>query len=89
MQNIMNFNAETFSINEYTLDTSQVPIRTQLQDINQQCNKYGQIVLESPTEKYPRAYKPDGTTMGLAGHITSSKVDEGTDKGADGHGYSW
>ena len=80
LQNVRQFNAEIFSINEHTLDTSQAPIKRTLQDINQQCNKFGQIVLASSNETYPRAYKPGGTMMGLTGQIASRKVDEGTDR---------
>ena len=78
LQNILQFNADIFSINEHTLDSSQAPITRHLQDINQQYNKFGQIILASSNETYPRAYKPGGTMVGLTGHISGSKVDEGT-----------
>ena len=80
VQNIMRFNADIFGINEHTLKTSQTLIKKQLQDINQQCNKYGQIVLASSAEQYPRAYKTGGTMVGFTGQIANCKVDKGTDK---------
>ena len=56
-----------------------------LQDINQQCNKYGKIILTSSNETYPRAYKLGGIMMGLKGHIAAKLTRAQTNR-ANGHG---
>ena len=44
--------------------------------------------MASSSEQFSRAYKPGGTMMALSGHITSSKIDESTDKKDNGYGYT-
>lgn len=80
LQNILQFNAD---INEHTLDVMQKTLKRDLYDINQQVDKYLQIVMVTSKERFHRVYKPGDIMIGLSGHITGSKVAEGIDKKED------
>jgi len=59
----MEVNVDIFSVNENNLYISQASLKKYLQDINQQCNKYGQTVMEFCSEEFLRSYKPGGIMM--------------------------
>jgi len=72
--------ADIYSINEHTLDTTQATMKKELYDIGQAEIKHGQQFYSTSSDTYPRAFKPCDTMLGLAPHMVSRQEDHGTDK---------
>ena len=69
-----------FGVNEHNLDTTQPAIKRNLLDIEERVIKNGQQLIATSSESFPRAYKPEGTSLGLSGLMTSRKEYQCTDK---------
>ena len=63
--------ADIYSVNEINLDTTQKKIKKALYDIGQREIKHGHQYFSTSKETYPRAFKPDGTMLGLAPHMAA------------------
>ena len=73
LQNIKETQTAVYSVNEHCMDTSQDQIRKDLYDVGKHTCKYSTQFFSTSSEKFPRAYKPGGTMIGLDGKIVGRK----------------